>query len=88
MDYERLEIKLDCKRREKEWAELRDSVEEQEQRVKRKKLERQRRMLQYRREDIRLEIEECKKLENLRVALDGISTEVFKSESFDMRNLE
>ncbi|KAJ4917148.1 hypothetical protein Rs2_02698 [Raphanus sativus] len=89
MDYERLEIQLDCKRKQKEWAELRDSVEEQM--VKRKKLERQWCMCRYRREDIQIEIEECKKLENLRVALDDIATEVFKSEmalSFDMSNLE
>ena len=89
LDTERLNIKLNCKWREKEWAELRDSVEELK--IQRKKLERQNHMLRFRREDIRHENEELKNLENLKVALDDISTEVVKWEMavrFEISNLE
>ncbi|CAE6261392.1 unnamed protein product [Arabidopsis arenosa] len=71
LDAERLEIKLDRERREREWAELKDSVEELK--VQREKLETQRHMLRAERDEIRHEIEELKKLENLKVALDDMS---------------
>ncbi|KAJ4874449.1 Protein CROWDED NUCLEI 4 [Raphanus sativus] len=69
MGSKRLEIKFDCKSREKKWADL-NLVEELK--ILREKLERRRHMLLYEREDLQHEIEELMKLENLKVALDDM----------------
>ncbi|XP_023543211.1 protein CROWDED NUCLEI 4-like [Cucurbita pepo subsp. pepo] len=71
LETERLEIKLDRERRNKEWAELNTSIEELK--VQREKLEKQRELLHADREEILAEIERLKKFENLKVALDNMA---------------
>lgn len=68
---ERLEIKLDRERREREWVEINRSIEELK--VQRQKLKEQRELLQTDREEILRNIEELKKLGDLKIALDNMT---------------
>ncbi|GMI67999.1 CROWDED NUCLEI 4, LITTLE NUCLEI4 [Hibiscus trionum] len=71
VDAERLEIKLDRERREREWADLNESIEELK--VQRHKLKQQRELLHVDRKEIHVEIEELKKLGDLKAALDNMT---------------
>ncbi|XP_038881730.1 protein CROWDED NUCLEI 4 isoform X2 [Benincasa hispida] len=71
LETERMEITLDRERRNKEWTELNNSIEELK--VQREKLEKQRELLHADREEIVAEIERLKKFENLKVALDNMA---------------
>ncbi|XWS41723.1 hypothetical protein CRYUN_Cryun17cG0107300 [Craigia yunnanensis] len=71
LDAERIEIKLDRERREREWAELTKSIEELK--VQRNKLKQQRELLHADRKVIHDEIEELKKLGDLKAALDDMT---------------
>ncbi|XWS29664.1 hypothetical protein CRYUN_Cryun24cG0049200 [Craigia yunnanensis] len=71
LDAERIEIKLDRERREREWAELKKSIEELK--VQRNKLKQQRELLHADRKEIHAEIEELKKLGDLKAALDDMA---------------
>ncbi|KAL8250932.1 hypothetical protein R6Q59_034625 [Mikania micrantha] len=64
LEVERKEINLDHERRDKEWAELNNSI--QELKVQREKLENQRRLLHGDRKEIVGQIEELKKLEDVK----------------------
>ncbi|KAE8675638.1 Protein CROWDED NUCLEI 4 [Hibiscus syriacus] len=70
LDAERMEIKLDCDRREREWAELNKSIEELK--VQRHKLKQQRELLHADRNEIHAEIEELKRLGDLKAAVDNM----------------
>ncbi|XVF15374.1 hypothetical protein REPUB_Repub09cG0146800 [Reevesia pubescens] len=71
LDAERIEIKLDHERREREWTELNKSIEELK--VQRHKLKQQRELLHADRKVIHAEIEELKKLGDLKAALDDMT---------------
>lgn len=71
LETERMEINLDRERRNREWAELNNSIEELK--IQREKLEKQRELLHADREEIVAEIERLKKFENLKVALDNMA---------------
>lgn len=71
LETERMEINLDRERRNKEWAELNNSIEELK--VQREKLEKQRKLLHADRVEILAEIERLKKFEDLKVALDNMA---------------
>ncbi|KAL6981013.1 hypothetical protein U1Q18_022647 [Sarracenia purpurea var. burkii] len=66
LDAERREINLDQEQRDNEWAELNNSIEELT--VQRQKLEKQRELLHAAREEILGQIEQMKKLEDLKIA--------------------
>ncbi|KAK3184999.1 hypothetical protein Dsin_032285 [Dipteronia sinensis] len=68
LDVKRMEINLDRQRRNMEWAELNNSIEELK--VQRQKLEKQRELLHADREEIQVEIEQLKKLEDLKISMD------------------
>ncbi|CAL5366611.1 unnamed protein product [Camellia sinensis] len=65
LDAERREINLDRERRDKEWAELNNTIEELK--VQRQKLEKQRELLHVDREEILAQIEQMKKMEDVKV---------------------
>ncbi|GFZ18846.1 branched-chain amino acid aminotransferase 5 [Actinidia rufa] len=71
LDAERGEIILDRERRDKEWAELNSSIEELM--VQRQKLETQRELLHVDREEILSQIEQMRKLEDLKAPPDCIT---------------
>ncbi|XP_028109126.1 protein CROWDED NUCLEI 4-like [Camellia sinensis] len=65
LDAERREINLDRERRDEEWAELNNTIEELK--VQRQKLEKQRELLHVDREEILAQIEQMKKMEDVKV---------------------
>ncbi|XP_068343860.1 protein CROWDED NUCLEI 4-like isoform X2 [Pyrus communis] len=71
LESERIEINLDRERRDREWAELCNSIEEL--RVQREKLKEQRELLHADREEILGLIQHLKELEHLKAALDSAS---------------
>ncbi|CAM8946883.1 unnamed protein product [Rhodiola kirilowii] len=71
LEAERLEIKLDRERRDIEWAELINSIEELK--VQRQKLKEQRESLHADREEIADQIDSLKKLEQLKIAAEKIA---------------
>ncbi|XP_030528268.1 protein CROWDED NUCLEI 4 [Rhodamnia argentea] len=79
LESERMEISLDRERRDREWAELQNSIEELK--LQRQKLERQRELLHVDREEICVHIEQMKKLEDLKIALDRKAVEMQQSVS-------
>lgn len=72
LDAERKEINLDRERRDKEWAELNNAIEELK--VQRLKLEKQRELLHADRKEILAQIEQLKKLEDVKIIPDRIAT--------------
>ncbi|KAJ7957327.1 Protein CROWDED NUCLEI [Quillaja saponaria] len=68
---ERVEINLDRERRNREWAELNNCIEELK--VQRDKLQEQRELLHVDREEIHSQTDELKKLEDLKVISDNIA---------------
>ncbi|KAF8012304.1 hypothetical protein BT93_I0444 [Corymbia citriodora subsp. variegata] len=79
LESERMEINLDRERRDREWAELQNSIEELK--LQRQKLERQRELLHTDREEICTHIEQMNKLEDLKLALDRKAVEMQQSVS-------
>ncbi|KAK7386341.1 hypothetical protein VNO78_26507 [Psophocarpus tetragonolobus] len=76
---ERVEINLDRERRNREWAELTNCIEELE--IQRDKLQKQRELLHTDRIEIYAQTEELKKLEDLKVVSDDNAiTEMLKSD--------
>jgi hypothetical protein len=73
LDAERMEINLDRERRDGEWAMLNKSIEELKGQTQ--KLEKQRQLLRGEREEIYVQIEQLKKLDNLKLALDDMEME-------------
>lgn len=73
LDAERMEINLDHERRDGEWAMLNKSIEELKGQTQ--KLEKQRQLLHGEREEIYVQIEQLKKLDNLKLALDDMEME-------------
>lgn len=71
LEVERNEINLDRQKRDKEWAELNESIEELK--MQRLKLENQRELLHADRREILAQIEELKKLEDLKYIPDRIT---------------
>ncbi|XP_074294304.1 nuclear matrix constituent protein 1b-like [Silene latifolia] len=67
---EKLEIKVDREQRDKAWAELQNLIEELQ--VQRMKLKEQREMLHADREDIHSQIEQLKKLEDVKADSDRV----------------
>ncbi|XVF17464.1 hypothetical protein REPUB_Repub10bG0124400 [Reevesia pubescens] len=94
LDAERIEIKLDRERREREWAELNKSIEELK--VQRHKLKQQRELLHADRKEIHAEIEELKKLGDLKAAMDNMTVvqmqrsivELSRQKASERRNLK
>ncbi|KAI3416842.1 uncharacterized protein J3R85_015012 [Psidium guajava] len=79
LESEKLEINLDRERRDREWAELQNSIEELK--LQRQKLERQRELLHVDRKEICTHIEQMKTLEDLKIALDRKAVEMQQSVS-------
>lgn len=79
LESERMEINVDRERRDREWAELQNSIEELK--LQRQKLERQRELLHVDREEICTHIEQMNKLEDLKLALDRKAVETQQSVS-------
>ncbi|XP_057951774.1 protein CROWDED NUCLEI 4 isoform X1 [Malania oleifera] len=73
LESERIEISWDREQRDKEWAELNNSIEELK--IQRKKLEEQRELLHADRVKIHAQIEHLKKLEDLKIISDNIAIE-------------
>ncbi|KAJ6418733.1 hypothetical protein OIU84_001998 [Salix udensis] len=73
LEAERMEINLDRERRDGEWAMLNKSIEELKGQTQ--KLEKQRQLLHGEREEIYVQIEQLKKLDNLKLALDDMEVE-------------
>ncbi|GLU20175.1 hypothetical protein SLE2022_363870 [Rubroshorea leprosula] len=71
LDAERMNIKLDREQRERDWAELNNSIEELN--LQRQKLQEQRELLRADRQRINAEIEELRKLGDLKAALDDMT---------------
>ncbi|GLT44235.1 hypothetical protein SLA2020_181440 [Shorea laevis] len=71
LDAERMNIKLDREQRERDWAELNNSIEELN--LQRQKLQEQRELLRADRQRINAEIEELRKLGDLKAALDNMT---------------
>ena len=69
LEAERIEINLEREQRNREWTELNNTIEEL--RVQREKLKNQRELLHVDRQEIHAQIEELKKLENIKAALDN-----------------
>lgn len=82
LDTERKEINLDRERRDKEWAELNESIEELK--LQREKLEKQRELLHLDREGILSQIDELKKLEDLKAIADRIAAS--EIQEYDLRS--
>ncbi|GMY11981.1 protein CROWDED NUCLEI 4 [Fagus crenata] len=78
LDAERMEINLEREQRNKEWAELNNCIEDLK--VQREKLKKQRELLHADREEIVAQIEDLKKLQDLKVASDSVA-EMQKLES-------
>lgn len=70
LDNERIEINLDREQREKEWAEIKSSIEELQ--IQREKLRKQRELLHADREAIQIQIQHLKQLEVLKIASENI----------------
>ncbi|KDP32126.1 hypothetical protein JCGZ_12587 [Jatropha curcas] len=70
LDSERMEINVDRERRDKEWAVLNKCIEELKDQTQ--KLEKQRELLHAEREDVCAQIEQLKKLEDLKLMLDNM----------------
>ncbi|XVE86950.1 hypothetical protein DITRI_Ditri18aG0076500 [Diplodiscus trichospermus] len=83
LDKERIEIKLDCERREREWAELNKSIDELK--LQRHKLKQQRELLHADRKEIHAEIEELKKLGDLKAALDDMTVAQMQHSIVELR---
>ncbi|XP_050944759.1 protein CROWDED NUCLEI 4 [Cucumis melo] len=81
LETERMEINLDRERRNREWAELNNSIEELK--VQREKLEKQRELLHADREEILAEIERLKKFENVKLALDNMAVAEMNQSDLD-----
>ncbi|KAJ4963633.1 hypothetical protein NE237_023572 [Protea cynaroides] len=74
LDNERIEINLDRERREKEWADIRNAIEELQ--IQREKLMNQRELLHADREAIHIQIQHLKKLEDLKIAPENVVSEM------------
>ncbi|KAJ4966526.1 hypothetical protein NE237_018375 [Protea cynaroides] len=70
LDNERKEINLDRKRREKEWAEISNAIEELQ--TQRGKLKKQRELLHVDREAIQIQIQHLEKLEDLKIGPENV----------------
>ncbi|MQL79482.1 hypothetical protein Taro_011929, partial [Colocasia esculenta] len=68
IDDEKIEIALDRVQREKEWSEIKSSIDELN--MQREKLQKQRELLQADREEIYSQIQQLKKLEHLSIMLE------------------
>ncbi|KAL8117838.1 uncharacterized protein LOC141723420 isoform X2 [Apium graveolens] len=71
LDTERREINLDREKRDREWAELNSSIEELK--AQRQKLEKQRELMRADKEDILVQIEHLKQLEDRKVVPDRLA---------------
>ncbi|KAF3970938.1 hypothetical protein CMV_005409 [Castanea mollissima] len=71
LNAERLEINLEREQRNREWAELNNCIEDLK--VQREKLKKQRELLHADREEILAQIEDLKKLQDLKFASDSIA---------------
>ncbi|CAK7324060.1 unnamed protein product [Dovyalis caffra] len=81
LDAERMEINVDRERRDGEWAMLNKSIEEL--RGQTQKLEKQRQLLHGEREEISVQIEQLKKLDDLKLALDDMELEEMQQSNMD-----
>ncbi|KAL2905554.1 Protein CROWDED NUCLEI 4 [Bienertia sinuspersici] len=76
LETEKLDIKLDREQRDKAWTELQNLIDELQ--MQRLKLKEQRELLHVDREEILSQIEQLKKLEDLKVGSDGIAIPLTK----------
>ncbi|KAK4798112.1 hypothetical protein SAY86_030438 [Trapa natans] len=81
LERERMEVNLDCERREKEWVELNTSIEELRQ--QREKLRKQRELLHADREEICVHIEQLKQLEDLKIASEKMAVDLMRQSALE-----
>ncbi|XP_062101406.1 protein CROWDED NUCLEI 4 isoform X2 [Humulus lupulus] len=84
LEAERIEINLEREQRNQEWTELNNAIDELK--VQREKLKNQRELLHVDREKIQAQIEELKKLESIKAAMDNMALlEMQRSDSISNR---
>ncbi|XP_077233956.1 branched-chain amino acid aminotransferase 5 / branched-chain amino acid transaminase 5 (BCAT5);little nuclei4 [Tasmannia lanceolata] len=76
LGHERVQITLDRERREKEWSEIKSSVEELQ--IQTQKLQKQRELLHTDREEIHIKIQHLKELEDLKIPSESMSLSEMK----------